>query len=1437
MLTAVTSAGPGDYVIDTSDATDQPSVCEALAARVGLPGTPVDVPPKAGLPTEDGVVGLRFGAKVGIGVPARPVSIPTGYCLAVVSGPAAGAVFELPAGSQVVGRAGDIVLADTSLSRRHANLTLSPDGKISVEDLGSVNGTFVEGVRVRDGAVPVRLGDAIGLGETVAEVRRIGPDPAVIERGEPGWINFVRPPRITPSVETPVVEFPSEPPKQNRRAFSIIMFIVPMLFGGVMALVMHSPRYLLFMLMSPIMMIGNMIADRRSGRKQARDDAASYGGRLEMAEEALSDALTKEKTRRRDASPDAVAAYLAAVVPGRRLWERRPGDPDFLTLRVGTGKLAAAVKVDAHVAPEVNDVPVDLSLIRHRVVGLAGPGEAPDRLLAWLVVQLATWHAPRDLQMSYLSARMDEDWAWLGWLPQMREDESADAPLARVACDTAAVASTVAWLQAVVESRKQAVKEHLPVLPHVVVIRGYRNLRLVPGLSQLLQEGPSAGVFVICSDEQELSLPEECQAVLTLPDPQSAVGRLARQGEPPLDQLVSDQVGATWCEQVARELAPLHDIGTEEHGSAIPNESRLLAVLDMDNVTGRSVADVWLAGGRSTKATIGELADGLFTIDVRSDGPHGLIAGTTGSGKSELLQTLIASLSIANRPDEMNFVLIDYKGGAAFKDCARLPHTVGTVTDLDGHLTSRALDSLAAELRRREHQLATLGAKDIEDYLIAKTERDAPMPRLVIIIDEFAALVQELPDFVTGLVDIARRGRSLGVHLILATQRPAGVVSNDIRSNTNLRIALRVTDTGDSSDVIDSPQAAHISKTTPGRAFARLGHSSLIPFQSSRVGGRPAGSTARAVSVTRVSADDLLKVLPKADVVEDSTVPTDLARLVDACRDAAGLTGIATPPSPWLDALPEQIDLDGLFAQFPQADDMVKRLAIPFGITDLPAQQARGLAALDLQTGNNLAIIGAGQSGRSTTLRAIAAAIGRHISPDDVQVYAIDAGGNALLPLVKLPHVGAVVTRDEAERVGRLIRMLRGIIGERQQLLADQGFANLAEQRAAAGPEQRLPYILFLIDAYEVLVQMYQSVEYDWMLDSVGQILQQGSSVGLVSVVTGDRSLLTTRVSNLFPNKAVLRLTDRSDYLSVGMPTKSVPDSMPPGRCFWSPGLIETQVSLISLDTSGAAQVAGLQSISDDASRRWGSGSASRHLRRVDALPSRFNLSQVGRLPRADPAPSVLPVAVAGDQLSLFGLDTVTHGPAFLVAGPRMTGRSTTLKTMATFALAKGWKVVVFTTRPSPLATMEPNGHLLGCFTNAADQKDDALAILEMLRSATQPSLVIADDIDRMASDDWLAQALDEHIRAIRDTGSALAASGTTGDLASNRGLIGTLTRARSGVLLAPQAMTDSGMFDAKISRSAASQSYPVGGGFLIRAGQALQAQVVFPDVAAAAIG
>ena len=310
-------------------------------------------------------------------------------------------------------------------------------------------------------------------------------------------------------------------------------------------------------------------------------------------------------------------------------------------------------------------------------------------------------------------------------------------------------------------------------------------------------------------------------------------------------------------------------------------------------------------------AVIGQSALGTHSVDLRTDGPHALVGGTTGAGKSELLQAWILGMATANSPQRVTFLLVDYKGGSAFRDCVQLPHTVGMVTDLSPHLVRRALASLSAELHYREHLLARFKAKDLVE-LERRGEVEAP-PSLIIIVDEFAALVQEVPDFVDGVVNIAQRGRSLGIHLILATQRPAGVIKDNLRANTNLRMALRMADTDDSTDVLGTPDAAYFDPGLPGRAMAKSGPGRLVPFQTGYAGGWTSNTPPppdMLVSTLTFGAPVAweLPAKPKGD--EDADLgPTDIQRVVETVEKARVESEIPIPRKPWLPELAEVYDL------------------------------------------------------------------------------------------------------------------------------------------------------------------------------------------------------------------------------------------------------------------------------------------------------------------------------------------------------------------------------------------------------------------------------------------------------------------------------------------------------------------------------------------------
>ncbi|MBW8807215.1 MAG: cell division protein FtsK, partial [Catenulisporales bacterium] len=416
------------------------------------------------------------------------------------------------------------------------------------------------------------------------------------------------------------------------------------------------------------------------------------------------------------------------------------------------------------------------------VIGVAGPAGTPRALARWLVAQTAALSSPDDVQFVLLTdSHAQQDWEWMRWLPHMRPTSGQNASTL-IGTDAETVAQRIAELSQQLSYR---MKEHQLASGEnvqfkdpdiVVILDGSRRLRSMPGVIQILQQGPMVGIRAICLDAEDRFLPGECQAIVVV-EPDGL--RVQQVGSDMLRGVRPDAVSPVWCQRLVRGLAAVRDVSGNEEAAGIPNSARLLDVLGLEPPTGPAIAARWTMGGETTMALLGESFDGPFGIDFRRDGPHGLIAGTTGAGKSELLQTIVASLAVANKPTAMTFVLVDYKGGSAFKDCVQLPHTVGMVTDLDNHLVERALESLGAELKRREHILAEAGAKDIEDYgdIRKKNTVLAPMPRLLIVIDEFASMVRELPDFVTGLVNIAQRGRSLGIHLLLATQRPSGVVS------------------------------------------------------------------------------------------------------------------------------------------------------------------------------------------------------------------------------------------------------------------------------------------------------------------------------------------------------------------------------------------------------------------------------------------------------------------------------------------------------------------------------------------------------------------------------------------------------------------------------------------------------------------------------------
>ncbi len=757
---------------------------------------------------------------------------------------------------------------------------------------------------------------------------------------------------------------------------------------------------------------------------------------------------------------------------------------------------------------------------------------------------------------------------------------------------------------------------------------------------------------------------------------------------------------------------------------------------------------------------IGMEERGPLGLDLVADGPHALIAGTTGAGKSELLRSLVVGLAAEMPPDDINFVLVDFKGGSAFDACAALPHTVGLVTDLDEHLAGRVLRCLRAELRHREHVLRDAGSSSLDDY--QQLDDRPPLPRLVLVVDEFASVAAELPEFLPSLVDIAQRGRSLGLHLVLATQRPAGVVDNKIKANTNLRIALRVQDDGDSLDVIGTKDAALLPRRIPGRAYARLGAGELIAFQSAYSTGHSAAD-ASSGNVHRVDVRPYVvaremwpleqRLLRHAsddvDASDGGAADTsDLVRLVSAVAGAARALGQSEQRQPYPDPLPAELAWDEFMAAHPGD-------AVPFGLLDLPDEQRQVPIWWTPGREGSLLVYGISGAGTSSLLVTLALGVAQRFSPDDVHIYAIDADANLLAPLDGLAHVGAVVRVDELDRLARLVAHLSTELERRKGRALEPG-----------GPAAVLtsePAIVILIDNVgAVRERLDERRDLEGVWPDLERVIRDGRSLGICAVLTAkqDRAVPGSLATQI-PDRLVMRLGDPMAYAAFGLKASDIP-AFVPGRAMRPDDATELQIAAPPASVDAAVVELGVEP------------ARHRPVPRIDALPAVISIDEVVGaavvVDRAISIPVGLDVRTASPALSV-----VPFGENVIVAGAAGTGRSSVLTAFARAAVGVAADLAVFAVAPRGGPLSEIDG--LDRPTEPADVSD----WVDRIIAAPGRRLVLVDDADRVGGPNF------ERLAALRDDGVIVVVAGRADDLRAPGHWSRPLLRFRHAVLLRPE--------------------------------------------------
>ncbi len=1415
--------------LDLDVGQGQPTVGDLYAALTGQPeasGLLLDGrywPPDAPLAE----VALRQGSVLepASGPPPSTAGPEPVAELSVTGGLGSGDTVPLPAGSHKVGRGpdADVVLDHPTVSPVHARVEVTSTGAVAVADAGSKNGTALEGYRLKE---PIRVepGQVLQAG---AVLFRAGPAPATDAPvlGRPrrsGTAAFNRPPRARVQSSPSTLRTPAAPKEGgSASSFGVGAMIAPAVMGVGSAIMFERPIMAAFALLSPMMMFTNRMEEkRRAGKERARGDR-EFAEALVAFRRALLKGRQTELARRRQLFPDPAEVLRRAVTPSVRLWERRPGHEDFLQASVGTATLAWTPPLDSpggehpvEVEETISSLgwlpnaPLATDLGPGHTLGVVGDRTAAVALARGVICQLAVHHGPADLRVAVLTdPGHAADWDWVKWLPHVRSlDETSGRHL--LAARPEDVAAVLDELTTVPETKGPGVRPNEtpegPITLVVVDAPALMEGRNAPARDVLSGDGvPACGLVLVRSADQ---LPALSTSIVELSD---GLGG-ARYREPGINLTIEGMLVGGMPERLARRaaraLSGLEDPEVPDLGADLPDGVALVDLVGGE-VSPDTISQRWKSAGRVPRMVgpIGVAGDGPVEIDWVADGPHALVAGTTGSGKSEMLRSVVAGLAASLDSEHLNFVLIDYKGGSAFAQCAGLPHTVGMVTDLDEHLGARALRSLEAELRYRETRLRDAGASDLKQYL--QDGHPEPLPRLLIIIDEFATMAAELPDFIDALVGIAQRGRSLGVHMILATQRPGGAVNDNIRANTNLRISLRVQEAAESSDIIGTPMAAQIGRRQAGRGYLRLGASDVFPFQAALVTGVTRKEETTSVGESRFvfGPEPLVRdQLPETTKTAAPEGPSDLERLVAAAAEAARLGGLAEPRRPWPEALPAMVALGDLVEEAGGASAAVVGAGAPFALADEPDRQRRALFSWT-PTAGNLFVCGVAGSGATTTLATVATSLANTYRPEKLWFYGLDFGTQALAPLSGLPHCGGIVGPSDRERQFRLVRYLADELERRRRHIAASG----ATRIDPGDPNSPFPTIVVLIDNYGALHSAWEDTTGMAIRDLLARTIADGPGLGVVAAIAADRPLsLPGNIASVTPNKIALRLAEPSDLSFFGLNPREV-GKLGVGRGIDAGTKLEVQIAVPHADGLAAAVA--------EATAAAGTVEAAARPPAIGALPDDVPANLVQDALHIEETEWFLPMGVGDLTLGPAGLRLLESEHAFVIGPPR-SGKSTVLDAVAAM-VGKARPDVVITvigTRRSPLHDAPEAAHVV----RSAEELKPAVA---RIKEDTAPQLVLIDDAD--ALDDDLEGTLAGLVATTRGD-LHLVVAARPDPIRSNYGHWTARVRtSRQGLALRPNLDQDGNLLGTMVPRGGPT-TFEAGRGYLVAEGvsQLLQA-------------
>ncbi|ALU93939.1 cell division protein FtsK [Streptomyces globisporus C-1027] len=1137
-----------------------------------------------------------------------------------------------------------------------------------------------------------------------------------------------RPARTTRPSATPAPRTIEAPPNlPEGKAGNIAMSLLPV--AGVMSsvvmmtVVRNSQFAALGAIILVVTVIGSVVllfSQRGKAQRTRRTQREAYLAYVEDLREELSGEERERRERADVLNPPPYALYDIVRDPAR-LWERRRVDDDFLRVRIGTGEMpvrelqiaepgsTVLTPPDLFMLNEASalvnrfrngtELPLTVPLDRIGNVSVIGPREDCLRVARALLVQTAALHAPDDVAIA-LAAPGDRmaDWEWAKWLPHLLDTEQFDGPVAarRIAPSAPQLARQIgAELRrrasyAAEVRRGLAGRDALSMNSRLLVVTDGHGEDAVdlprPDDAVGLRE---MGVTVLHLLEQRVQEPGHVSVRITVDGTDVTIEDL-RTPEPVEAHGTVDEAGIPFAEGLARMLAPLR-LSAESLGDApLSGPVEFAAMLGIDDVARLDLDRLWAPRGERAflRVPIG-ISDShepvLLDLKESSElgmGPHGLCVGATGSGKSELLRTLVLALVATHPPEDLALVLVDYKGGATFAPFAELPHVAGVITNLENQagLVERVHSSLAGEVKRRQQALKDAGnVADIGDYAALRAEKRPdldPLPHLFVVIDEFGELLTAKPDFIDLFLSIGRIGRSIGVHLLLSSQRIEGGKLKGLDTYLSYRLGLRTFSADESRTVLETTDAFHLPPL-PGFGYLKVDTSHYTRFKAGYVSGGYRGPVRRHdedetgplalpyEAFNTLAGADEARQSPEPASRRRETGPTELGVMVDQLAgSAAAVRSIWLPPLPTATALdtvagPLDIGPDGMRLTGADTEGRRTPLRVPVGLLDDPARQWQGQWFLDLTVaGGHAAVIGGPQSGKTTLLRTLVLSLALTHTPREIGVYGLDLVGGGLQALSGLPHVGGIAGRADRERAARTVEEVRTMLALREDLFREHGIDSVDQLRTlhAAGrlPELASAEILLVIDGFGALRD-----DFDELDDAIADILKRGGGYG-IHVVAGMLRWNDVRIAiqSNFGTRVELRLNDPGES---GIDRKLAETLSPdePGRVL-TDGKLFAQVALPRTD--GIEDTTDLGAVLERTARTVRATWNGEVAQPVRVLP---HILEPHSLPGPAAEPTRVPIGLDQSALAPVLLDLFRHDQHLLVLGDSECGKTNLLRTVA----------------------------------------------------------------------------------------------------------------------------------------------------------------------------